>query len=61
MKDQLIPEEKRTIVQDQIEEKPDAAKAKFQEKQAAGTYDKNNVKFVFDDVNLELISWIILL
>ncbi len=61
MKDQMIPEEKRTIAQDKIEEKHDAAKDKLPEKQAVGTCDKNNVKFVFDDVNLELISWIILL
>ncbi len=57
----MIPEEKLTIAQDKIEEKHDAAKDKLLEKQAVGTCDENNVKFVFDDVNLELISWIILL
>ena len=57
----MIPEKKWTIAQDKIEEKHDAAKDKLPEKQAVGTCDENNVKFVFDDVNLELISWIILL
>ncbi len=53
--DQMTPEEKRAVAQDKIEEKRNTAKAKLQEKQAVGTYDENNVKFVSDDVNLELI------